>query len=105
MENEHFDVINRIKELCEDKNLSFYRISKDSGIPQTTLTNMLNRGTTPSVYTLERICDSMDITLSQFFDVDQAPPSSQQELTTLYLSLPKHKQEIALAYIKGLNEK
>ncbi|MBQ8317023.1 MAG: helix-turn-helix transcriptional regulator [Lachnospiraceae bacterium] len=104
MYNEQFDVINRIKQLCKDKDLSFYRISKDSGIPQTTLTNMLNRGTTPSIYTLEKICETMDITLSQFFDIDQAPPASQQELLTLYMSLPKHKQEIALAYIKGLSE-
>ncbi|MBE5953886.1 MAG: helix-turn-helix transcriptional regulator [Lachnospiraceae bacterium] len=102
-----FDVVNRIKELCESKEISFYKLSKISDIPQTTLTNMLNRGTVPSIFTLEKICTSLDISMSQFFDTtcgNNSLTEEQADLLDKYIKLPEHKQKLARAYIEGLSE-
>lgn len=102
-----FDVVNRIKELCESKQISFYKLSKMSDIPQTTLTNMLNRGTVPSIFTLEKICSALNISMSQFFDVENSSShltEDQMDLLDMYIRLPEHKQQLAKAYIEGLGE-
>ena len=101
-----FDVVSRIKELCASKGISFYKLSKISGIPQTTLTNILNRGTIPSIFTLEKICKTLDITLAQFFCVENEATmlsEKQKILLELFVNLPTHKQDIVIAYMEGMN--
>lgn len=43
-------------------------ISHATGISQSNLSKYENEGRQPTVYTLEKICDYYDITLSQFFE-------------------------------------
>ena len=57
----------RIKELMEERGWSEYRLAIASGLSQSTVANIFNRNTTPSVATLERICNGFGITLAQFF--------------------------------------
>ena len=59
--------LERIKRLLSDRNWSAYKLSKVSGISQSTLSNMFNRNNDPSISTLEDICKAFGITLSQFF--------------------------------------
>lgn len=61
------DVVGRIRELNKRRNWSDYRLAKEAGIPQSTLSNLLHRGNIPSLYTLERICQAFGISLSEFF--------------------------------------
>jgi len=42
-------------------------MSIESGLSQSTVANIFNRNTTPSVATLEMICKGFGITLAQFF--------------------------------------
>ena len=50
-------IANRIKELCDRKQMTMYALSKKTGISQSSLSNLMKRGSTPTFYTLERICD------------------------------------------------
>lgn len=61
------NTLERIKGLLSDRNWSVYKLSKVSGISQSTLSNMFNRNNDPSISTLEDICRAFGITLSQFF--------------------------------------
>ena len=72
------NVLDRIKELLQERNWSLYKLSKSSGIPQSTLSNLFNRNNSPSISTLEDICKGFDISLSQFF----AQGDESVELTT-----------------------
>ena len=47
--------------------MSMYALSKRSGISQSSLSNLMKRGSTPSFFTLDKICDGLGITLAQFF--------------------------------------
>ena len=61
------DIHMRLQKLLKEQGWTRYRLAKESGIPESTLTNIFYRGTTPTVATLEDICKTLNITLSQFF--------------------------------------
>lgn len=57
----------KLKRLLEERGWTEYRLSKNSGLAETTIGNIFKRNTVPSIPTLEIICKSFGITLSQFF--------------------------------------
>lgn len=61
------DVLVRLQKLLEDRGWSEYRLSKECGLSQSTIGNIFRRNTVPSLDSLEKICASFGITLSQFF--------------------------------------
>lgn len=54
-------ITNRIKELCDKKQMSMYALSKKTGISQSSLSNLMRRGSIPTFYTLNRICEGLGI--------------------------------------------
>ena len=78
-------VIKRIEELCEQKHWSKYRLAKKSGIPHSTIFNMLKRTNTPTIGTLVKICNGLGITLSQFFADDEYVTLTKQQKLLLRL--------------------
>ena len=60
-------VLKQIKNLCNERNWSLYRLSMESSIPYSTLNNLFRRGNVPSISTLCKICDAFRISLSEFF--------------------------------------
>ena len=61
------DVMNRIKQLQEQRGWTEYRLAKESGLSQSTLNNIFSRNTIPTIATIEIIAKCFGITLSQFF--------------------------------------
>lgn len=59
----------RIKELCKEKNITMYRLTKLSNVPHSTITSILD-GTSrnPGTVTISKLCNALGITLSEFFD-------------------------------------
>lgn len=98
-------VIERIKSLCAARGWSYYRLAKESGIPYSTLNTTLNKANAPSLWTLKKICDGMDITLSQFFDEQGGtPPVTQEQYQHLmkWEKLDERGKALAGAYMEGL---
>lgn len=48
-----------------------YRLAKESNLQEATLANIFHRGTVPTIATLEIICQTLNISLSQFFADNQ----------------------------------
>ena len=61
------DTNDRLKRLLKERGWTEYRLSKNSGLAETTIGNIFRRNTVPSIPTLEIICKSFGITLAQFF--------------------------------------
>lgn len=61
------NVQKRIHELMVERNWSVYRLSKESGLSSSTLTNMIKRNNAPTLSTLQDICRAFGLTLPQFF--------------------------------------
>lgn len=102
---QEFDVVARIEELCQARDWSYYRLSKASGIPYSTLNTMLHKTNVPSVPSLAKICNGFGITLAQFFsDKDESAmlTADQKECLQLWNRLSKRNKELAVAYMTGL---
>lgn len=61
------DIHERLRKVLEGRKWTRYKLSKESGLSESTITNIFKRGNTPTLGTLEIICKSIGITLSQFF--------------------------------------
>ena len=65
------DVNQKLRQLLADRGWSEYRLSKESGLSESTIANIFKRNNVPTIATLEAICDGLGITLSQFFAEDE----------------------------------
>ena len=61
----------RIHDLCDERKISLNKLSIMCGMTQSTLSNITSgRSKNPTVSTIKKICDGLDITLVEFFDTD-----------------------------------
>ncbi len=100
------DVIEHIKELCREREWSYYRLAAEAGISYSTLNNMIHRSNIPTIPTLQKICDGFGISLSDFFAEGYENANltkSQNEMLELFSSLHKNDRQLLVAYAKGLN--
>jgi len=103
--SDEMDVLERIKQLCQERNYSYYELAKRSGIPYSTLNTLLLKRTQPSLPTLKRLCAGLGLSLPQFFADDDAPAAltaEQKECLSLFRVLTSEEQALAIAYMKGL---
>lgn len=101
------NVIKRILELCEERNISMYRLAQMSDIPKNTLNNMIAEDRIPTVPTIEKICDGLHITLAEFFTSEGIYPElteKQQKLMLVWESLTPGNQELAIRYLELMKE-
>ena len=61
------DATAKIKEMMKQRGWTAYKLSKQSGLSEATVANIIRRNTIPTVTTIEAICNGFGISLSQFF--------------------------------------
>ena len=62
-------VATRIEQLCTEYDITLNRLATVSGITQSTLNNIVSGNSrNPTVATVKKICDGLNITVTQFFD-------------------------------------
>ncbi|MEY8236185.1 helix-turn-helix transcriptional regulator [Lachnospiraceae bacterium 66-29] len=101
-------ITNRIKELCDKRQMSMYALSKKTGISQSSLSNLMKRGSTPTFYTLDKICDGLGITLSQFFSKDIGKlelSAEQRKVLETWETLTDKEKEAVEIYVRGMKLK
>lgn len=97
------DVLKRINQLRLDRNWSVYRLCVESGLPQSTITNMFNRETLPSIVTLQAICHAFGITMSEFFQEDTITElPSDKDFKGLYDSLSPNVRKSIYLLMKSI---
>ncbi len=100
------DVLKKINKLRLDRGWSVYRLSVESEISQSTLTNMFNRETLPSITTLECLCNAFGITVSDFFcePEEKVIADDEQELSARYQMLSKDAKQSVLTILRELTK-
>lgn len=63
-----FNVLEKITSLRKERGWTTYRLSKLSGIPQSTISPWYRKNLMPPIDKLEIICQTFGITLAEFFD-------------------------------------
>jgi len=62
-------VAKRIRELCEQKDMTQYKLSMKSGVPQSTLSTIMNCSfPSMKLRIIYEICEGFEIGLKDFFD-------------------------------------
>ena len=101
------NVIKRIQELCKERNISVYKLAQLADIPKNTLNNMIADDRIPTIPTIEKICQGLNITMAQFFTSDGIYPELTENQKTLLLvweTLTPGHQELALKYLELVKE-
>ena len=102
-------ISNRVKELCKERNWSYYRLAIKADFYQSTITSIIQCENMPNLYTLDKICKAFGITMSEFFQ--DAAQSNTQEATSnesfyrLWEELPDSDKQKVLIYMYGLLHK
>ncbi len=61
----------RFEELCAQKGITFCRLASLSGVPYTTVKSILyDQSRNPGIVTIKKLCDGLDITVTDFFDTE-----------------------------------
>ena len=100
------DALRKINKMRLERGWSIYRLSVESDLPQSTLINMFNRETQPSIATLEAICTGFGITLAEFFaeaEEEKGEVLSKDELTGMFYGLPKESQKLVYRLMRELS--
>lgn len=64
-------IVNRIYEICQIKGITLNKLATICGITQSTLNNIVSGiSQKPTVSTIKKICDGVDMSLSDFFNTD-----------------------------------
>ena len=65
-------VKNRILVLLEEKNLSIHKLAIESGVPPSSIKNILyGKSVNPGIATIKMLCDGFNISLIEFFNTDE----------------------------------
>jgi transcriptional regulator with XRE-family HTH domain len=101
------DIINHIKDEMNKRDWTEYRVAKEAGLSQSTISNIFKRNSIPSVATLESICNAFGITLSQFFCEGNLTELSdeQKAMFDRWVTLTEKQKQILLDLIENMNNK
>ncbi len=100
------DVLQKIRELLEEREWSIYRLAQVSDINPSTLGNLFTRNNVPTIPTLERICEALGISLSEFFAEGSTLPSEKrldERMEKKWASLTPAQKQLILELIDQLS--
>lgn len=64
-------VVLRIRELCEQNKIKFNTLANESGLTPSTVYSVLDEKRRDiGILVLKKICDGLNITITEFFDTD-----------------------------------
>ena len=102
------DVNEKLRKMLKNRGWTEYKMSKYSGLSESTVGNIFSRNTVPSIATLESICKAFGITLSQFFaDDDSELVEMNEDLKELFndwVSLSKEQKNAVQQLLKTMNK-
>lgn len=72
-------IANRIRELCEQNQITPNKLSNWAAVPQSTVKSILNgESLNPGTVTIKKLCDALEITLGQFFSTPEFDALEQE---------------------------
>lgn len=101
------DVKEKLQDMLKARNWSYYRLAKESDIAWSTIRNMFDRGTEPTLPTLEAICRGLDISLAELLadDDSQNLTDDQRDLLENWEKLDAEDKRLCLDLLRSLNRK
>lgn len=99
------DILKRITDLRCQRGWTEYELALHSGLPQSTISAWDKRGMQPSIASLEKICQGLDITMSQLFQEDERTVTLQAnpiEWLQKYISMTVNQKKQVQMFMDGI---
>lgn len=99
------DILDRIRQLRDERGWSNYKLAKEADISEGSLNNLFRLNNQPTIPTLEAICKGFDMSLSQFFaESNEAVVLSeeQREMLDIWATLNKEQKAALLELLKKM---
>lgn len=99
------DILEKISRMRLKRNWSEYELAKNAGIPQSTISTWYRKKQIPTIMTLEKVCQSFGITLSQFFAEDEESvllTAEEKELLEDWTSMSEKQRALFLELFKTI---
>lgn len=99
------DILKKITKLRLERNWSEYELAKYSGLTQSTISTWYRKNQVPTLLTLEKVCNGLGITLSQFFAEDDdliCLTPEQRKMLDNWSTLTPSQQEIIMNLIENM---
>ena len=99
------DTHERLRQLLNERGWTEYRLAKNCGLSESTISNIYRRNTVPSISTLETICSGFGITMSQFFaegEMVEITPELK-ELFDNWVNLTPNQKSAVIQMLKAMN--
>lgn len=100
----HYE-LERIRQLQKQKGWTEYQLANASGLTQSTISSWYRKNMHPSIPSLERICEALGITLSQFFSEGDSAFSltpTQKKLIDASGTLSEEQQLALIHFLNSL---
>ncbi len=100
------DYTEKIKKMNEERGWTLYRLAKNAQLSPSTLTNMMHRGTSPSLSTIEHLCQAYNISLNQFFYGEEDCvylTSEQEQHLKIWDSLDEKQKRAVDMFMEGIH--
>ena len=72
------EIIERLEYYLKEKNMTIYKLAKQSNLPLSTVSNVFKRRTIPTLITFQSMINGLGISMGEFFD--------EQEKDTVIIS-------------------
>lgn len=100
------DVLERITYFRMKRGWSEYQLAEEAGLTQSTISSWYRKNMIPSIPSLEKICTAFDITLSQFFAMEDDLCCELTEVQKILVEetakLSKDQQIALVSFLKTL---
>ena len=97
------DILKEISRLRLERNWSEYDLAKHSGLTQSTISTWYRKDQTPTIQSLEKICNAFGITLSHFFadgDDTVALTLEQRDMLDHWSALNPQQKQVIMDLLK-----
>ena len=99
------DILAAITKYRTQRGWTEYQLAELSGLPQSTISSWYRKSMTPTIPSLQKICDAFGITMSQLFAGENTLvylSDAQWELLEHWSRLSREQQAAVLALIKKM---
>ena len=95
----------KIRALMEERGWTVYRLAKESGVTWSTIRNMFDRNTEPTVPTVEALCQGLGITLEELLlgEGFTALDDEQKDLLSKWSTLTAENKKTMLTLLNKLS--
>lgn len=95
----------RVKELCKSHGISNYRLAQLAGVDQSMIGDIIERGSIPTLPTLEKICNAFEISMAVFFEQEYGNLEltvEQKEIVGAWNGLDVEKRKVLMSVVRTL---